>query len=133
MAEEFTYVGIDVAKDRVDGATRPPDQNWTAERLRLAASKNRDLAVLQEMHRGQEEQRGGRYSGVDAQMAGGSAHMLLWHSGAALLSILGVIYPCARRWRWPAWCGSTTGAGATGSEATSSGSSSTPNAAASWW
>ena len=26
-------------------------------------------------------------------MAGGSAHMMLWHSGAALLSILGVIYP----------------------------------------
>ena len=37
--------------------------------------------------------RGGRYSGVDAQMAGRSAHMLLWHSGTALLSILGVIYP----------------------------------------
>ena len=45
------------------------------------------------MHRGLEEQRGGRYSGVDAQMAGRAAHMLLWHSGAALLSILGVIYP----------------------------------------
>ena len=33
-----------------------------AERLRLAASRNRDLAVLQEMHRGREEQRDGRYS-----------------------------------------------------------------------
>ena len=29
MTEEFTYVGIDVAKDRVDVATRPADQNWS--------------------------------------------------------------------------------------------------------
>ena len=59
----------------------------------MAASWNRHHAVLQEMHRGLEEQRDGRYSPIDAQMAGRSAHMLLWHSGAALPSILGVIYP----------------------------------------
>ena len=29
MTEEFTYVGIDVAKDRVDVATRPVAQNWS--------------------------------------------------------------------------------------------------------
>ena len=29
MTEEFTYVGIDVAKDRVDVATRPAGQNWS--------------------------------------------------------------------------------------------------------
>ena len=75
---------------RHDGDTSNEWELITRERLRMAASWNRDLAVLQEMHRGLEEQRGGRYSGVDA---GRSAHMLLWHSGAALLSILGVIYP----------------------------------------
>ncbi len=78
---------------RHDGDTSNEWELVTAERLRLAASRNRDLAVLQEMHRGLEEQRDGRYSGVDAQMAGRSAHMLLWHSGAAFLSILSVIYP----------------------------------------
>ena len=78
---------------RHDGDTSNEWELVTRERLRLAASRNRDLAVLREMHRGLEEQRGGRYSGVDAQMAGRTAHMLLWHSGAALLSILGVIYP----------------------------------------
>ena len=78
---------------RHDGDTSNEWELITRERLRMAASWDRDHAVLQEMHRGLEEQRGGRYSGVDAQMAGGSAHMLLWHSGAALLSILGVIYP----------------------------------------
>ena len=78
---------------RHDGDTSNEWELITRERLRMAASWNRDHAVLQEMHRGLEEQRGGRYSGVDAQMAGRSAHMLLWHSGAALLSILGVIYP----------------------------------------
>ena len=78
---------------RHDGDTSNEWELVTAERLRLAASRNRDLAVLQEMHRGLEEQRDGRYSGVDAQMAGRSAHMLLWHSGAVLLSILSVIYP----------------------------------------
>ena len=80
-------------RHRHDGDTSNEWELVTAERLRLAASRNRDLAVLQEMHRGLEEQRDGRYIGVDAQMAGGSAHKLLWHSGAALLSILGVIYP----------------------------------------
>ena len=40
-----------------------------------------------------EEQRRGRYSRIDAEMAGRRAHMMLWHSGAALLSILCVIYP----------------------------------------
>ena len=78
---------------RHDGDTSNEWELVTAERLRLAASRNRDLAVLQEMHRGLEEQRDGRYSGVDAQMGGRSAHMLLWHSGAVLLSILSVIYP----------------------------------------
>ena len=82
-----------VGRYRHDGDTSNEWELVTRERLRLAVSRHRDLAVLQEMHRGQEEQRDGRYSGVDAQMAGRSAHMLLWHSGAALLSILGVIYP----------------------------------------
>ena len=77
---------------RHDGDTSNEWELVTRERLRMAASRNRDLAVLQEMHRGQAEQRHGRYSPIDAQMAGRSAHMLLWHSGAALLSILGVIY-----------------------------------------
>ena len=31
MTEEFTYVGIDVAKDRVDVAARPEDQNWSVQ------------------------------------------------------------------------------------------------------
>ena len=29
MTEELIYVGIDVAKDRVDVATRPADQHWS--------------------------------------------------------------------------------------------------------
>ena len=78
---------------RHDGDTSNEWELITRERLRLAASWNRNHAVLQEMHRAFEEQRGGRYSRIDAEMAGGSTHMLLWHSGAALLSILGVIYP----------------------------------------
>ena len=78
---------------RHDGDTSNEWELVTRERLRLAASRNRELGILREMHRGRAEQRHGRYSPIDAQMAGRSAHMMLWHSGAALLSILGVIYP----------------------------------------
>ena len=95
---------------RHDGDTSDEWELVTAERLRLPASRNRDLAILQEMHRGLEEQRDGRYSGVDAEMAGRTVPTCCcgirarrscpyWASST----------PCARRLRWPAWSKSTTG------------------------
>ena len=64
---------------------------------------------------------------------GREAHELLWNSGAALLSILGVIYPRTRWRRWPLPSPGTTPAGATPSGATWNASTSTPIAAARWW
>ena len=58
------------------------------ERLEMAAEYGRSAAQRREL------ERDGRIVGrVGAQMEGRNAHILLWHSGAALLSILGVVYP----------------------------------------
>ena len=60
----------------------------TLERLRRASSDALDLGHL----RGYWLDRAGRSPALNA-IPGRNAHGLLWNSGAALLSILGVIYP----------------------------------------
>ena len=60
----------------------------TLERLRRASEDALDLGHL----RGYWLDRAGRSPALNA-IPGRNAHGLLWNSGAALLSILGVIYP----------------------------------------
>ena len=58
------------------------------------AKFNRDTGTLQELNReGEKSPLGSYYRDPYSRMEGRNAHIVLWHSGAALLSILGVIYP----------------------------------------
>ena len=100
----------------------------TKERLREAREANRGLAGLYLMWRHRP-----LTGTVATRTAGRNAHGLLWHSGAALLSILGVIYPRTRRRRWPPPSPGTTPAGAMPGAATWNASTSTPAAGARWW
>ena len=62
----------------------------TTGRLQLAAEENLDTATLRKLHRRREWQRS---SWSVNSIEGRNAHSALWQSGAALLSILGVVYP----------------------------------------
>jgi hypothetical protein len=77
------------AEDRYrhDGDTSNEWELVTLERLRMARADARSARDEQEWGRDR------RYSQSRARLAGMTAHILLWQSGAALLSILGVIYP----------------------------------------
>ena len=70
-----------------DGDTSDKWELETLEKLRMAVSWGRSAEAEREWGEGR------RYSPIRAQMAGINAHILLWYSGAALLSISGVIYP----------------------------------------
>ena len=55
---------------------------------------NRDIGTLQKLNRkGEKSPVASYYRDPYSRMEGRNAHIVLWHSGAALLSILGVIYP----------------------------------------
>ena len=73
---------------RHDGDVSNEWELVTLERLRRASSDALDLGHL----RGYWLDRAGRSPALNA-IPGRNAHGLLWNSGAALLSILGVIYP----------------------------------------
>ena len=73
---------------RHDGDVSNEWEMVTLERLRRASSDALDLGHL----RGYWLDRAGRSLALNA-LPGRNAHGLLWNSGAALLSILGVIYP----------------------------------------
>ena len=73
---------------RHDGDVSNEWEMVTLERLRRASSDALDLGHL----RGYWLDRAGRSPALNA-IPGRNAHGLLWNSGAALLSILGVIYP----------------------------------------
>ena len=73
---------------RHDGDVSNEWELVTLERLKRASEEARDLDHL----RGYWLDRAGRSPALNA-LPGRNAHWLLWNSGAALLSILGVIYP----------------------------------------
>ena len=73
---------------RHDGDVSNEWELVTVERLRRASSDALDLGHL----RGYWLDRAGRSPALNA-IPGRNSHGLLWNSGAALLSILGVIYP----------------------------------------
>ena len=72
---------------RHDGDTSNEWDLVASERLRMARSRARDAEIQQELG----DRPGSTH--IRSRMAGHTAHMLLWQSGAALLSILGVLYP----------------------------------------
>ena len=76
------------AEDRYrhDGDTSNEWELVTLERLRMAASWGRSAAE-------RAQRWGNRYHSIGDPMPGLISHTFLWHSGAALLSILGTIYP----------------------------------------
>ena len=84
----FTRDPRDAAAFRHDGDVSNEWELVTLERLRRASSDALDLGHL----RGYWLDRAGRSPALNA-IPGRNAHGLLWNSGAALLSILGVIYP----------------------------------------
>lgn len=71
-----------------DGDTSNEWELVTLERFRSASEEARDLDHLRRSWRDRSQR-----SPVLNPMRGRNAHGLLWNSGAALLSILGVIYP----------------------------------------
>ena len=73
---------------RHDGDVSNEWQLVTMERLRMASEEARDLEHLRTYWLDQPRRR----PALNA-LPGRNAHGLLWNSGAALLSILGVIYP----------------------------------------
>ena len=73
---------------RHDGDVSNEWQLVTVERLRMASEEARDLEHLRGYWLDQPRRRPALNT-----LPGRNAHGLLWHSGAALLSILGVIYP----------------------------------------
>ena len=84
------FTGHSGAEDsyRHDGEVCNEWELVTVERLRRASEDALDLGHL----RGYWLDRAGRSPALNA-IPGRNAHGLLWNSGAALLSILGVIYP----------------------------------------
>ena len=72
---------------RHDGDTSNEWKLVTLDRLRMASEDAR--AARDEQERAKDRRR----SLIFSMDAGRNAHILLWHSGAALLSILRVIYP----------------------------------------
>ena len=84
----FTRAPRDADAFRHDGDVSNEWELVTLERLRRASEDALDLGHL----RGYWLDRAGRSPALNA-IPGRNAHGLLWNSGAALLSILGVIYP----------------------------------------
>ena len=84
----FTRDPRDAAAFRHDGDVSNEWELVILERLRRASEDARDLEHL----RGYWLDRAGRSLALNA-IPGRNAHGLLWNSGAALLSILSVIYP----------------------------------------
>ena len=79
---------------RHDGDTYNEWGLVTLERLQLVAKFKRDTGTLQELHReGEKSPLASYYRDPYSRMEGRNAHIVLWNSGTALLSILGVIYP----------------------------------------
>ena len=79
---------------RHDGDTYNEWGPVTLERLQLVAKFKRDTGTLQELHRkGEKSPLASYYRDPYSRMEGRNAHIVLWNSGTALLSILGVIYP----------------------------------------
>ena len=77
-----------------DGDTNNEWGPVTLERLQLVAKFNRDTGTLQELNwEGEKSPLASYYLDPYSRMDGRNAHLVLWHSGTALLSILGVIYP----------------------------------------
>ena len=85
----FTRDPRDADAFRHDGDVSNEWKLVTLERLRMASEEARDLDHL----RGYWLDQPRRRPALNA-LPGRNAHGLLWHSGAALLSILGVIYRC---------------------------------------
>ena len=71
---------------RYDGDTSNEWELVTLERLRMAASWGRSAAE-------RDQSWTSRHPSINDTLLGIMSHILLWHSGAAPLSILGVIYP----------------------------------------
>ena len=84
----FTRASRDADAFRHDGDVSNEWEMVTLERLRRASEDARDLGHL----RGYWLDQPRRSLALNA-LPGRNAHGLLWNSGAALLSILGVIYP----------------------------------------
>ena len=84
----FTRDPSDADAFRHDGDVSNEWQLVTVERLKMASEDARDLDHL----RGYWLDQPRRRPALNA-LPGRNAHSLLWNSGAALLSILGVIYP----------------------------------------
>ena len=84
----FTGDPRNAAAFRHDGDVSNEWQLVTVERLSMASEEARDLDHLRQAWLDPS-----RRSPVLNPMRGRNAHSLLWNSGAALLSILGVIYP----------------------------------------
>ena len=79
---------------RHDGDTYNEWDLVALERLQLVAKFNRATGSPQEPHRkGEKELLATYYRDPYFSLEGRNAHIVLWHSGAALLSIPGVIYP----------------------------------------
>lgn len=88
--EGSVFTGDPGAADsyRHDGDTSNEWELVTLERFKRASEEARDLDHVRRSWRDRS-----RRSPVLNAMRGRNAHGLLWNSGAALLSILGVIYP----------------------------------------
>ena len=84
----FTGDPGDAVAFRHDGDTSNEWELVTLERFRRASEEARDLDYVRRSWFDRS-----RLSPVLNAMRGRNAHGLLWNSGAALLSILGVIYP----------------------------------------
>ena len=119
---------------RHDGDVSNEWELVTRERLRRAASTHRGMEALRGFSPwyalGDPPARRHRINVHTSQ--GCDAYGLLWNSGAALLSILGAVYPRARWRRWPGPSPRTTPAGGMISVATLTASTSTPVAGARW-
>ena len=79
---------------RHDGGTSNEWELVTTERLEMAAMWDRNIASLRPLPSIMDRLGPGHHCLLDVNsIEGRTAHMLLWQSGAALLSILGVVYP----------------------------------------
>ena len=79
---------------RHDGDTSNEWELVTTERLEMAAMWDRSVASLRASPSIMDRLGPGHHCPLDVNsIEGRTAHMLLWQSGAALLSILGVVYP----------------------------------------